>query len=591
MTRNFPLSYRVRRHNTYPFSPTGDPTVDTPAWEALVTAVNNYTPTGKSSEIVIRDNAQSMVLDTANSPTDTSEFLKGCMVSGETRNSRIQYNNGYIINWGRYGNPIRVTDAYSWFTRGTMTAMPAFSSRIQSPTISLAKGDWVLVWSTDNLSGVAPHHSGGQQRSAELHRVNHQDGGGWILDGFVVDPLTTTPSICKIDMLRGCGMRNLTFGSNGVDDILDTSQKSCVYLSRCHQAEIEDIYADDTGCGAISLQLCSDSRISNFSGTWQFNNRFTYAVTFGVLNNCVYQDSVWHGTRHILTSNGLQVTDGDGIRYGTARNCAGRNLDNHVAGDQFDFAFASCDLHAESWEFEFDTCRVTTSMYWDGLTEEFFAYSTRARRTRFKNCAFTSCITQGAQVDDAGSKPPGRYAYEKFYGQPANGIRVMGNDCQIINFQQNGGWRGALIQNDTVSTSFAPQRTVIKGGTFENVTGGVIYNTSTSDGIELLDTTIKNCGQYYTPSGSPAFHGSVVRLSGGTGHKIRRNDIDKGQNGYFLYAGTCAASDLSVQNNSLLGYGSGKAGIYGATGGPHGVPTANGDSINTAVAAKNNVDP
>lgn len=582
--KNHPLPTKVQKYNTYNFDPTGDPSVDTPAWESLVSAVNTYTPTNKASEIVIRDNAQSMVVDTANSTPDTSEFLKGCWVRGETKNSRIQYNNGYIINWGRYGNPIRVTDAYSWFTRGTIAAMPAFTSRLSSSSITLAKGDYVLVWSTDNISGVAAHHgNSGFQRAAELHRVDHQDGGGWIIDCDVVDPLTTTPSICKIDMLRGCGMSDLTFGSNGVDedgisiDLLD--QKSCVNVQRCHGFRAENIQADDTGCGGFDLQLCADSEVAGYNGVWQFNNRRIYAVTIGVCTNVVYRDSVWHNTRHMITSFGLQVTGGDNIRYGTARGCKGVNLYQYISGDAIDTAFAGMDLHAESWGFELQDCHVYNSMYYDGGAEACFAYSTRARNTRFVNCYTHSAMTQQSSG-------------EGYYGQVHTGWRIMANDAQLTNCHQDRGWVGVLIQPDTVNTSFIPQRTKIDKCIFENITGDVIHMQSSiaSNGIEMNHSTIRNCANRYNPGGDPEWRGAPIRILGGTGHKIRYNNIDKGSNYYAIDCNTLTESDIDFKYNSVRGYGSGKIGIRGDTGDPKSISIGSAATFNTAVAAKNSTD-
>lgn len=690
MTRNHPLPTKNVYYNSYAYEPEGDPALDTPKWEALVAAVNSYTPVNKSSKIIIRDNAKSMILSSLNSTADTSEFLKGCFVEGETPSSRIQYNDGYIINWGRYGNPIRTSDTYSWFTCGTMSAMPRWSSLVSGSSITLAKGDYVLVWSDDDIpfEEVAPHDVGafrwsvsmtgtggtytlnvngnttaainwnddiatvtskvqaaagtgptgaqnalvsgstgasyvlsmsgalakpspaktltagtgsltggtvtitqvaiGKQRPAQLHRVNHEDAGGWVLDGFLVDPLTTNPKICKIDMLRGCGMRNLTFGSNGVDTSdPNAPQLSCVSIQRCHNFVMEDVFVDDTGSGAVNVQLCGDSVINNFSGVWQFNNRRTYAVTIGVCHNVIYQDSVWHNTRHIITSNGLQVTAGDGIRYGTAIGCAGRNLTNYISGDVLDTAFASMDLHAESWGFELEDCRVYNTMHWDGGAEECFGFSTRARNTRLINCRFFSAMTQ--------TVPVGPTWFEGYYGSVATGLRLMGNDCYVKNFYQDRGWRGIWIRPEITSTGFAPQRAKIEGGTFENITGPAIYqqesDTDECNGIEVLYNTFRNCGARYFPAGSPSWPGAAIRLRRGTGHKVRFNNIDKTNNYYTMDLDTRAITDCDVYGNVMRGYGSGRMGLRGDAGDPKSDVTTSGPAFHTAYASKNYVDP
>lgn len=585
--KNHPLRRKKTAYNTYDFEPTGNPAEDTPDWEGLVAAINSYTPVGKAAEVRIRDNAQSMIVDTANSTPDTSEFLRGCWISGETKNSRIQFNNGYLINWGRYGNPVRSSDTYSWFTRGTMDAMPAFSSRVMNPTISLAKGDYVVVSSTDNITSVAAHTAGGSQRSAELHRVNHQDGGGWILDGDVIDPLTNGREICKVEMLRGSGISNLTIGSNSVEnnDIVnatDVPAKGCFNIQRCHGFVMTNVQADETGCGDVSMSLCADSRIEGYNGTWQFDNRRNYAVVIGLCNAVVFQDSTWHNTRHMVTSAGLQGSASN-IRYGVNRGCKAINLHQYISGDQLDTAFSGMDLHAETWGFEFRNCHIYNSMYWvfpgEALTEEFIGFSTRSRNTRFINCYIHSAMHQAAA------------AAESYYGQPASGFRIMGNDALISGCHQDRGWRGVIIQADLTDTSFIPQRTKIERCTFENISAAVVYMTNvTSNGLEFLHNTVRSSGAYYTPAGSPEFNSAILRVRNGTGHKIRFNDLDKASNNYTLDCNTLTESDIDFKANSCKGYGSGKIGIRGDSGDPKGVPIASAATFNTAVASKNFTD-
>lgn len=589
--KNFPLSYRVKKHNTYEFPPSGNPAEDTPKWEKLVDAVNAYTPAGKYSDVIIRDNANSMVVAAGNTTRPvgpTSEFLKGAWVKGETKNSRIQFNDGYLINWGRYGNPINPADTYPWFARGTMSAMTAFSSRVMGSTVTLAKGDYVVVWSTDAVSGVPAHTAGGTQRSAQLLRVNHQDGGGWILDGDVIDPLTTTPSICKVEMLRGCGISDLTIGSNSVEnnDIVNATAvpaKGCFNVQRCHGFVMTNVQADDTGCGDVTLHLCADSSIEGYNGTWQFNNRRNYAVVFGLSHNCVFRDSTWHNTRHMITSAGLAHPGSSTIRYGASTGGKAINLHQWVSGDQLDTAFSGMDLHAETYGFEFQDCHIHNSMYWafpgEAGTEEFYGFSTRSRNTRFINCYVHSAMHQASA------------AAESYYGQPATGFRIMGNDAYLKGCFQDRGWRGVLIQADLTDTAFHPQRTKIEGCTFENIAGPIVYMTNiTSNGVEMLYNTARNCGAYYVPAGSPEFNSAIIRIRNGSSHKIRFNNLDKAASNYALDCNALTESNIDFKGNSCKGYGSGKIGIRGDSGDPKGVSIGSAATFNTAVAAKNYTD-
>lgn len=200
---------------------------------------------------------------------------------------------------------------------------------------------------------------------------------------------------------------------------------------------------------------------------------------------------------------------------------------------------------------------------------------------------------QAATTDDVSPPPPtGKTAAEKYYGQPASGFRIMANDAYIANCTQDRGWRGVLIQADLSDTSFEPQRTKIEKCTFENISGPIVYVTAiTSNGIEVLYTTARNCGAYYVPSpGSPEFNSALLRIRSGTGHKIRFNNLDKGSNNYALDCDTLTESNIDFKYNSVRGYGSGKIGIRGDSGDPKSVSIASAATFNTAVASKNSTD-
>lgn len=682
---NFPSNARTYLYNTYDLYPEGDVTADTTQWVALVNAINANVPAGKTCQIRIRDNAKSLKLSTAVDTDGSQSFDRGVMIFGETMSSRIEFTDGYNINFGGYYNPIDLSATMpADIVRGTMSAMPARTNRILSPNISLSRGDWVLVWSYDDipLTEVAPHippankwpitmtgtggtytvtingstsasiayndsigtiqtklegisgvGSGnvlaggtpgfyyitmagtlsvptntisvsssltggtvtigtdirGRQRSAELHRVEYDKGSDYVLDGFVVDPLTTSAQLAKIGMLRNSGFRNLTIGSTGVTDANFNDHINYLSVQRCLGFVMEDVRVDETGAGGTIFQLCADSYINNYSGTYHFNNHRNYAVVMAVCNNVVYQDSVWHNTRHIISTGGMQKSS-ENIRYGTPRNCAARRLDAHVSGNNFNnanSAFSSMDLHAEGWGFLLENCRVFLNLYYDGTggEESGHGFSTRARNTHFKNCHVYSNISQ--------LQPGSPSQWSGWYKNVDKAFRIMANDALIEGAYVDGCWRGVWIREDIESIAFKPQRTRIRRSIFKDVSGPIVQaDVSGINGVEVYDNEAINSAHYYA-TGDPNIPSALIILRVGTGHKVRRNYLERYNNNYSFYCGDRVATDVEIRENFLLGYtshfggGANKIGIRGDAGDPNSANEATAASFQSAYSALN----
>lgn len=585
---NWPLNARSTNYNTYDLKPTGVAADDTAAWISLIAAINANVPAGKSCRIRVRDNGQSFKLSTSVDPAGSQWLLRGCHIYGETNNARIEFTGGYQINWGGYTNPTDMSATMpSYVTRGTMSAMPARTSRALAPNISLSRGDWVLLWSTDDLTDVAPHISGGSQRAAELHRVEYATGSDYVLDGFVVDALTTNPRIAKIQMLPNCGFSNLTVGSTEVTvDDDNAPQNSFLSVQRCLGFRMEDVRTDETGSGAATFQMCADGLISNFSGTYQYNNARNYAVLFQVVNGMAYQDSIWHNSRHVATTGGMQKV-GENIRYGTGRNIVVRNVDQHISGDAYSNAWGGFDFHAEGWGIEVDRCRCFGAMYHTlaGDEEACYGFSTRARNTRFTRCEMISNMSQ--------TSPGGGTPWRTWYKNTDRGFRVMAHDCTIEDCLVDGVWQAVWVREEITSTSFKPDRTIVRNCTFKNVSGPVLYCIATGcDNIKFYDNYVQDCSGYYA-TGSPTLPGAMIVLTAGTGHQIRRNYLDRVNNDYTLWASSLTPSEIEFRENWCLGYtarftsGTNKIGVRGDTGDPNSASETSGPSFQSTYSALN----
>lgn len=426
----------------------------------------------------------------------------------------------------------------------------------------------------------------GLQRAGELHRVEYATGSDYVLDGFTVDPLTTTPRIAKIQMLRNCGLRNITIGSSEVTNSAETNHSTWLWAHRCLGFRMEDVRVDETGTGSTWFQLCADSQINNFSGTYLVNNHRNYAVVTGLCNNFTFQDSIWHNTRHVFTTVGMAVT-GSKTRYGTPRNIVVRNVDQHVSGDPFGNGYAGFDPHAEGWGIEFDRCRAFGAMYYTpaGGQEEFYAFSTRARNTKFTRC---SAISNMSQTSPGGGTP-----WRSWYKNTDRGFRIMANDTVIDACLVDGVWQGVQVMKELTSPAFRPKRTIVRNTDFRNISGPVLRCIDSGcDKIDFFKNEVRDCSGYYA-TGNPVLPGAMIVLTAGTGHRIRSNLLDRGNNDYTGWYGNLLPTDVEFRENYCLGYtarftsGTDKIGVRGDTGDPNSYSETSAPSFQSTYAALN----
>lgn len=139
------------------------------------------------------------------------QITKPVFIQGEPdMSTRIEFANDYTIVWGSFTHPFTASTPATW-SGNSATAM----TLVDKPSVFLAAGDWVIVWSDDDIPNVDPHKT--YQRPGELHRVGFVENQGKAVAAASVNISTDT-----IALPRTVTIASLT-GTNGATDTVFTS--------------------------------------------------------------------------------------------------------------------------------------------------------------------------------------------------------------------------------------------------------------------------------------------------------------------------------------------------------------------------------
>jgi len=579
----------------YRITPTGNTAADTVAFESLLVAIP---VTGGVIEIA--DNGVSLILSTPNSVAVNSNgivinanypgkvnIFKPLFIVGETTKSRLQLNAGYTLCWG--GSDAWWTQAAAPnLTHGTWNGTAAGGTQVSGSTVPLGRGNWVLVYANDSIPEVSPHITGGTQRPASLHRVeyvyatnaNNVTTMHAVIDGHMPDAMTSTPRVIKIDMLKNCGLANLTVGSNVTPDLSTGLPGETVTQAfrvfGTYGFRVEDVYVDDTSVGELNVNASADVVISNYSGLSVARSSVDYGVVAQAVNGLTFQDSFWHNARHVFTTGGSQST-GTTYRYGTPLAVTVRNVTCYHGGNNAGSPLSAFDCHPEGYGVTFQGCRVFA-----GGRHISQGFSTRARRTTFRDCEFTSGTTPTFAAGPAKNENKGFVI---------SGSRSLIDGCRV-----QGSWQGVVYT--TQQENVFQHDHICRNTVFDGVTSNPIYgidpiNNITVERCHMLNSATQYNGDEQSPQPNPAVMGALINLRGGTGHRVYGNVLDRGTNTYSLAVGALTTSDLIFEGNHVRGYtatyssGANKIGVRGDTGDPKGVSTASGPGFQSTYAARN----
>lgn len=456
------------------------------------------------------------------------ECVKGTFVVRNTSAAAFSYGSA--------------TDPWSG-TTGTVSAIAAGGTEIVSPSITLAKGDYVAVWADNALTDLTNHSASIPQRPLEVHRISREvvDSSGigqnrWLFNDYFDDPITTTPTIAKLAMIKGVRIRS--FNAKVSSAVTGNDIGSLFTFNRCADLELYDLTLGDPWPGEMHFRYCHDVRRT---GIWcgdlqSYNDEApypNYCITDVNVNGVTTSNCKFHGVRHAVTSGGIERTiSGTTYRYGGPKNrvfsnCRFGNNQQQLVATSSWTAMPMLDFHAEGRRDVVDNCTFVTPTAPSSSYNQ-VALNARARDVIVKNCTFHS--NSGSYV-----------AY------------IRGRNQTWANNLFRGG---LLIKQDTAGGVNANVDNLkFINNTIEGMQQGLQINTGT--GHEIIGNRFIDSGSLAT--GSPAAPAAPLFINALTNSSSRVRIVDnylrKYSNTQSIGMGSgITAAQLYIAGNDMSGY-------------------------------------
>lgn len=406
---------------------------------------------------------------------------------------------------------------------GTISNTAAFQSYIENPSITVNKGDWVAVWSNDEIEGIAPHYYTNFPATAkncpeELHQVKDIHEGKYVFDDSVVDALTISPSVNVLPN----PLFNVVVSDLTIRYTPSTLVTQFLFFYQCINLLVENITWEYGSSGYIVLTYCAGTKIRGcrYWGSYNNYNGWGYAIVANVVNGVVVSECDFQGVRHCFTT--ASSRDTSPIRWGTPRNCLVTNnrfCGSYNIGDSQSIIIM--DTHAEGWGTVFSDNYIEAPSIGGAFV---IGGSARARRTIFKHNTVT--LTGDCRAFD-----------------------IYADDCQVIGNTVIGGWRVCTTYSNGASTT---NRCICKDNIGTRVDGGgMLFRGVAGSGHRIDGNLMYDC-----------LAGNFIQLDSGTSnYQITNNNLTKGTNTTSIHMTNLDNDDVFIANNVCRGYGSGVAGF------------------------------
>lgn len=394
---------------------------------------------------------------------------------------------------GTYWDPF-TTGAISGSPVGTAldSSLARGDGRFATSGQSFTRGDWVLLWSDDDIPDLTPHYgttgTDPSNHPMEMHRVAEVSGSLCTIDGIVVDAMTTAngAKVRRMPMLLKPGsyrsdivISDLNFqqSSSAFHDgtLLWIQQANGVEITRCRWEEAPTV----GGPGSIFLQYVANVNIHDLtmdSRDGFISGGIGYGIVVAVCNDVHIHDSRFLKTRHCLTTGSSKYNDPTGERWGTPRNIVFSDNYVFVRGISSPSTGAlAVDCHAEGYGLVVEGC--TFEMSDDTLTSttnESGAIHCRARSCIVKNNTFIGSYLSKAVFNSAtGTIVEGNTLIGpwRLFHHDTESVWPQGhNRCVISGNQWNGGF-GVSTEVITIENG---EGHVISNNTFSNLRNAAI---------------------------------------------------------------------------------------------------------------------
>jgi hypothetical protein len=539
------------------------------------------------------------------------DLTKSISILGTSPDAEIRYagSGGTMLSWNETWSPRTETG-----TQFDIVATGGDGKVTVSSGTAPARGDWVVIWSDDQITGAPPHFDDPKaQCPEEMHQVEYvqDDSSAFWVSGFVVDTMSAGAAAQGVVIPSTTLDQDIVIDKVKFGQVAGNSTSDFSYIMKftaCENITITDSVTSTRECqGGVWFQYCANVRCRmSYNGSEK--NDGTYATVVSSCNGVVI-DGIWRGYRHTFTTASgyaintaqtdiisavdtgtetLTTSFAHGLEVGMQIFCTGSlptglnttdrfwvesvptdttltvkatvgggavNLTSTTTGGVInrqgrwgtpigvitegpiyispkvneasgaESNRTSWDTHAEGYGV---ICRNDFIM--EGGTGGDIAANVRSRGAQFQGCTF------------------------KGIGGGSNGIQVTAADVTISNCTFEGNWRGVLIQD----VGAAPDDVTISNCLFKDNTGYSIWQ-SDGDNLYVLNNSFRNAA--YTRGNSPFNSKSLLRISGGTGHRVHGNVMQKDTNDHVIDIYQLDETDIDVTGNVATGYGSGVVGF------------------------------
>lgn len=502
-------------------------------------------------------------------------------------------------------------------------------SLVSSPNLAFSPGDWMMIWSNNNLPNVVPHYSGGNQYPCEMHMVQFNRGGSsYDIQDLVLDDLTVSPQIAKIPMKTQPNSKrsDAIFADFTIRQASSYNANVLFHLHCLNGVLFENVnwelsataagpgYAWFRACANIHVRGCDNDGLNGTDGT----KGYGYWFVVDAVNGFHMTDCNSRRQRHSFTTT-AHVDNGSNSRWGTPHACS---VTNSRFWSNYEIANPQpLDTHAEGKNITFEN----NDFYLPG--EPYFGYGIggRARNVTIKsnrfwgpkgkpsygirNYAYNTIITDNDFHD----------VWVPILHAVLNGQYM--NHCVIEQNRMHGtslstgyaigidGGTDHRIRNNLIE-DYNRRAIEIKGGSNIEISGNTIRGIGTGLGLGVIDlsssvstvssvdifrNSFVDCGsqpciringsgnnnrvinnEFINSSSGSAY----VQFSGGTGHHVRGNDFPNMVSSYTINTGTLTGGAIKIRGNLMHDWGPQLMGLTGT----------NAASIQSASVPYNMVD-
>jgi len=447
---------------------TGVAATDTAAFQAAATVLNGW----GGGTLWLEGHAKLNGQVDFTTPVSLRGLGSGAVIESVDQNQPLAWNRTWYY-----------TSLTQYDTGGNSNFDESFTPSAGTPV----KGDWVMMWASNAISGAKPHAVGGNQYPLEIHQIYHNISGVCYVESFIKDAMSTSPKYGILSLSKGIVIDNIEFMLS--DSFVPNSYAEFLEIRACQDVVIENCIFHRRGVGAVNIRAVVNVR---FWGNHVYGHEppalpatggGQYGVNIQSANGVLIADNRFIGFRHAVT------TDSE-ISSGTPANRWGCPLNIRVRNNVFDSpplansgglensGGAIMDTHAEGWGIIFENNIVNVGGCPEASPHHTYAMWSDARHTIVRYN-----IIRG-------------YSNAAGTAQLGHGLQILGPDSEVYGNKFENLYDGVFLAAGEDYQPYA-HRTRIHDNDFKDIRVAPIQ-LSVGDDHDVWGNEFTNCGVFET---------------------------------------------------------------------------------------------